>query len=76
MIAERVRSKICEHRFKLDKNQWTTLTCSIGVASYPDHGKDRQSLIRVADESMYNSKRTGKNRVTVTGRAAEDVWNR
>lgn len=76
MVAERVRSKICEHRFKLDNHQWTNLTCSIGVASYPEHGKDRQSLIRVADQSMYDSKRLGKNRVTITGKHLERTWNR
>ena len=36
---------------------------SIGVAAFPEHGRDRETLLRMADETMYDSKRAGKNRV-------------
>jgi diguanylate cyclase (GGDEF)-like protein len=43
-------------------------TVSIGVASFPEHGSDQDSMFKAADDAMYSAKRRGKNRV-----AAADV---
>ena len=40
-------------------------TFSAGVATYPDHGDNCQSLIRAADQALYNAKHSGRNRVVV-----------
>ena len=45
------------------------VTVSIGLASFPTDGKDGDALVRAADEALYASKRTGRNRVT-TARAS------
>ncbi len=48
-----------------------SLTASIGVALWPEHGLDQRSLLRAADEAMYLAKRRGGNQVvvaTATGR--------
>jgi diguanylate cyclase (GGDEF)-like protein len=37
------------------------ITASIGVALYPDSGRDPETLVRHADEAMYEAKRAGKN---------------
>ncbi|MBE1236511.1 GGDEF domain-containing protein [Phaeovibrio sulfidiphilus] len=34
---------------------------SVGIAIFPEHGTDESVLIHVADEAMYEVKRTGKN---------------
>ncbi len=34
--------------------------CSIGIAMYPDHGKDDDTLVNHADAAMYVAKRQGK----------------
>ncbi len=34
---------------------------SIGVAIYPDHGLDAQTLLKRADEAMYHAKQGGRN---------------
>lgn len=39
------------------------LTVSIGVASYPQDGADRDELLRAADVALYAAKALGKNRV-------------
>ena len=43
------------------------ITISIGVALFPDHGRDMAALIDIADRAMYASKQTGRNRVTLAG---------
>jgi diguanylate cyclase (GGDEF)-like protein len=37
------------------------LTISIGIAIYPEHSKDYEQLIKLADQSMYLAKSLGKN---------------
>lgn len=39
-----------------------TVTCSIGLAIFPEDGEDFPSLLTKADHSMYQAKKTGKNR--------------
>jgi diguanylate cyclase (GGDEF)-like protein len=41
------------------------VTASIGVAMYPQHGKDEKLLMLNADMAMYQSKRNGKNQAKV-----------
>jgi len=39
------------------------LSCSIGVAVYPDHGSDERMLTKNADIAMYHAKNDGRNNV-------------
>jgi diguanylate cyclase (GGDEF)-like protein/PAS domain S-box-containing protein len=38
-----------------------TVTCSIGISIYPDHGADGETLIKNADSAMYSAKDSGRN---------------
>ena len=38
-----------------------TPACSIGIAHYPDDGKDVSTLLKAADTSLYAAKENGKN---------------
>ena len=40
-----------------------TITVSAGVATFPQHGRERDSLIRLADGALYWAKEHGKNQV-------------
>src|SRR5262249_22931836 len=42
-----------------------TVSFSAGVATYPQHGRDRSELVRVGDIALYWAKGEGKNRVRV-----------
>ncbi|HKY00924.1 MAG TPA: diguanylate cyclase [Burkholderiales bacterium] len=37
------------------------VTASIGIAMFPDHGADANTLIKKADEAMYRAKEAGRN---------------
>jgi diguanylate cyclase (GGDEF)-like protein len=41
------------------------VTASIGVSIYPDHGETGDELLKRADEALYRSKSSGRDRVTV-----------
>jgi predicted signal transduction protein with EAL and GGDEF domain len=41
------------------------VTPSIGIALYPEHGSDAQSLLKNADGAMYETKASGRNQLRV-----------
>ncbi len=43
-------------------SQDVVITTSVGIALYPEHATDGETLIKFADDSMYLAKQTGKNR--------------
>jgi two-component system CheB/CheR fusion protein len=43
-------------------NQRLFVSCSIGIAFYPDDGEDSVSLVQAADTAMYRAKESGRNR--------------
>jgi diguanylate cyclase (GGDEF)-like protein len=42
-----------------------TLTASIGVVCFPEHGDTVELLLENVDKAMYRAKNKGKNRVEV-----------
>jgi diguanylate cyclase (GGDEF)-like protein len=73
-IAEWVRKAIeaCEGLDGEDVDL-SRVTASVGVASYPLHAGDAESLFREADAAMYAAKRAGKNRVVVAPMHAKEA---
>jgi diguanylate cyclase len=47
------------------------VTLSSGVATMPVNGSDGLALVGAADEALYESKRSGRNRYTVSSRRAD-----
>lgn len=62
--AERLRERIASIVVPHSSGD-LRITVSIGVASYPVHSHDRETLIKVADKALYASKGNGKNRSTL-----------
>ncbi|HDT12133.1 MAG TPA: GGDEF domain-containing protein [Candidatus Marinimicrobia bacterium] len=60
--ANRIRQKISEYPFEQDGVK-SSMTVSIGMASFPVDSHDGLSLIQAADDAMYKAKKSGKNRV-------------
>lgn len=49
------------------------INISIGIAKYPEHGKDVNELMRCADIAMYNAKMLGRNRHVVYAKSMNDT---
>jgi diguanylate cyclase (GGDEF)-like protein len=64
--AEHIRAKVKELKVNFHDLLLPPITLSIGIAIYPDHGKDLNELIRVADAALYKAKGQGRDR-TVSG---------
>lgn len=62
--AEKVRQAIAGSAFLSPMvPEPLEVTVSVGVASYPQAGKDQASIFKAADLAMYTAKSGGKNRV-------------
>jgi diguanylate cyclase (GGDEF)-like protein len=48
----------------IDDERKINVTASFGISFYPDEATDKEALIKIADDNLYNSKRKGKNRVS------------
>ncbi|BCB08768.1 MAG: GGDEF domain-containing protein [Gammaproteobacteria bacterium] len=48
------------------------ITLSCGIATYPDHTQDPKTLLRLADEALYQAKHSGRNRCVVWEDSLED----
>jgi two-component system cell cycle response regulator len=65
-VAHRFRDAIAAHRFpKLGREAPGTLTISGGLATYPWDGNSPETLLARADELALQSKRQGKNVITL-----------
>ncbi|MBW3589155.1 MAG: diguanylate cyclase [Actinobacteria bacterium] len=61
--AEKIRASVGETPFQGEPP--LTVTVSIGVATYPIHGSDQDTLLNHADQAMYAAKAAGRNQVVV-----------
>ena len=60
-IAERIRVAVESSELSLGDDSALSLTLSIGVATCPDHGLDRDRFIEAADRAMFHAKASGRN---------------
>lgn len=56
--AERIRQQV------MDVSR-EKVTCSIGIAAYPEHAEQWGDLLRAADAALYQAKNAGRNRCVV-----------
>ncbi|MGH6622843.1 MAG: EAL domain-containing protein [Burkholderiaceae bacterium] len=59
LLAARIAQAL--HRTDLIPNIDTQVSASIGVALFPEHGRDMSTLLKNADAAMYQAKRDGRN---------------
>ncbi|MEJ5166640.1 MAG: GGDEF domain-containing protein [Thermoanaerobaculia bacterium] len=65
IVANRVREAIAEKPFYLSPNVEVAITVSMGIATFPDHGRTKETLIAKADQAMFEVKQKKKNAVAI-----------
>jgi diguanylate cyclase (GGDEF)-like protein len=60
VVAERLRKRIAG----TEVPGFGFITASFGLATFPDHASSRDTLVVAADRALYNSKHTGRNRIS------------
>ena len=61
--ANKICHAVAENPFKLLGGIECRVTISLGVATYPIHGKVPQDLIEASDKGLYDAKENGRNQV-------------
>jgi diguanylate cyclase (GGDEF)-like protein len=70
--AEALCSEVKRLRLQYKNQLLGTLTVSIGVAAFPEHGSTCLGLLKIADQCLYESKTRGRDRVTVASAQMDD----
>jgi diguanylate cyclase (GGDEF)-like protein len=63
VVAEKIRESIRSRTFGGDGDEPITVTASIGLACFPKHGSTAQTLLRAADQALYEAKGRGRDAV-------------
>ncbi len=71
--ANEVANAIVQRIREADVRPVGEISVSAGVAGFPQHSRERDSLIRLADRALYAAKERGKNQVAIAERTADDL---
>ena len=64
LVANKLHSAISDQNIHFQNQQpMGNLTCTFGVATYPDDADTKELLLKRADECLYNGKARGRNKV-------------
>ena len=72
LLGERIREELEKTTFQ-SENGPLKVTCSIGMATFPEGGSSWETLFKAADEALYVSKRSGRNRCTASAPRPSEV---
>jgi diguanylate cyclase (GGDEF)-like protein len=64
VVAQRVIEGVYDHTF--DGEHPRVLSCSCGIACYPQDGQTGREIVSSADRALYEAKRSGKNKLATT----------
>lgn len=62
-VAEKIRRMVEKHVFSLHGGQKIHITVSIGISLFPETVSDMDNIKELADEKLYQAKRSGRNMV-------------
>lgn len=70
IAAERIRKALEDEKIDTIGH----VTASIGVATFLEHSDNIEDILELTDQAMYQSKRNGRNRVTLAKPISETSW--
>ncbi len=74
LIAEKIRAAVEAFPFPGREQQPDgKVTVSIGVASFPENAKNKEELVRLADEALYKAKSCSRNKVELYFSVLDDL---
>ncbi len=65
--VEAIRHGISSSHYLRGEGIDLNVTASFGLATYPDNAQDKKELLLAADQCLFQSKKEGKNRISVSG---------
>lgn len=65
--AESLCEFVRQFHFKFEEQPLGTVTLSLGVAVFPEHGSAGDIIVRAADEALYRAKHAGRGQVVMAG---------
>jgi len=72
VVAERIREAVAHMNMPPSKGKMLpSITVSLGIAVYPEHGGALEEMLHASDRALYESKRAGRNRTTLYVEEAE-----
>jgi diguanylate cyclase (GGDEF)-like protein len=74
VLMDELRQGISDRKLPFGETR-IQVTASFGIAQWPDHGREAESLLRVADRCLYSGKRAGRNRVVGAGHNSRQLEN-
>ena len=69
--ADALRCDIARHAIEHHGTPIGTITLSIGIALFPEHGATAEAVLRAADDALYRAKAAGRNRIVMAASAAK-----
>ena len=66
-VVRRIRELLTARIFFAEEKLNVRVTASFGVASFPEDGRTRKEILRMADEAMYMVKNTTRNNIALAG---------
>lgn len=67
LLAERIREELKARAFESDLGS-VSVTCSLGVAEYPEDARNDEQLFELADKALYAAKQAGRDRTSLSTR--------
>jgi len=71
-FAEALLSQLRNLKILCNGTNIGTVTASIGISTYPEGGADIESLVKLADQALYQAKSQGRDRVVLS---SPDAYN-
>jgi len=66
--AETLRNLVQDLEIYYNGKPLDSITLSLGVASFPEHGATGEAVLQAADDALYAAKRAGRNKASTAGK--------